>query len=121
MATQGETGFASETIAVKAAHRFDERRLEEYLEAHLTGFSGPLTVKQFEGGQSNPTYFLATPGRNYVLRRKPPGDFRHRRQQGQTAAAVCHRLVGDAGRAAGDQVATPIDQLGADHEISRTS
>jgi aminoglycoside phosphotransferase (APT) family kinase protein len=73
MATQGETGFASETIAVKAAHRFDERRLEEYLEAHLTGFSGPLTVKQFEGGQSNPTYFLATPGRNYVLRRKPPG------------------------------------------------
>ncbi len=73
MTTQGETGFASETIEVKAAHRFDEDRLEAYLATHLAGFAGPLAVKQFEGGQSNPTYFLATPARNYVLRRKPPG------------------------------------------------
>ena len=34
---------------------------------------GPLTVRQFKGGQSNPTYRLITPGRTYVLRRKPPG------------------------------------------------
>src|SRR3546814_8916545 len=27
----------------------------------------------FKGGQSNPTYKLVTPGRSYVLRRKPPG------------------------------------------------
>jgi aminoglycoside phosphotransferase (APT) family kinase protein len=39
----------------------------------VAGYVGPLTVKQFEGGQSNPTYFLSTPARNYVLRRKPPG------------------------------------------------
>ena len=71
--TPGAGGFASETIEVKAAHRFDEARLAAYLAKHVAGFAGPLSVKQFEGGQSNPTYFLQTPGRNYVLRRKPPG------------------------------------------------
>jgi aminoglycoside phosphotransferase (APT) family kinase protein len=30
-------------------------------------------VRQFKGGQSNPTYQLITPGKKYVLRRKPPG------------------------------------------------
>jgi aminoglycoside phosphotransferase (APT) family kinase protein len=30
-----------------------------------------LTVEQFKGGQSNPTYKLATPGAAYVLRSKP--------------------------------------------------
>ena len=30
-------------------------------------------VRQFKGGQSNPTYLLETPARRYVLRRKPPG------------------------------------------------
>ena len=32
-----------------------------------------LRVRQFKGGQSNPTYLLETPARRYVLRRKPPG------------------------------------------------
>ena len=53
--------------------RFDARRLEAWLTAHARGFAGPLTVHQFKGGQSNPTYLLETPGRRYVLRRKPPG------------------------------------------------
>jgi aminoglycoside phosphotransferase (APT) family kinase protein len=53
--------------------RFDVARLEDYLRTHVEGFSGPLTVSQFKGGQSNPTYLLATPQRRYVLRRKPPG------------------------------------------------
>lgn len=41
--------------------------------AHVDGYAGPLEVAQFKGGQSNPTYRLSTPTRNYVLRRKPPG------------------------------------------------
>src|SRR6202451_2609226 len=53
--------------------RFDVVRLEDYLRTHVEGFSGPLAVSQFKGGQSNPTYLLATPQRRYVLRRKPPG------------------------------------------------
>ena len=55
------------------ALRLDAARLEAYLAAQVAGFAGPLTVKQFKGGQSNPTYLLETPGRAYVLRRKPPG------------------------------------------------
>jgi len=71
--TPAASGFASETIDVKPAHRFDEATLAAYLAREIADFEGPLTVKQFEGGQSNPTYFLSTPARNYVLRRKPPG------------------------------------------------
>ena len=44
-----------------------------YLADHLPGFAGPLTVRKFEQGQSNPTFLLSTPEKNYVLRRKPPG------------------------------------------------
>src|SRR5499426_1534279 len=52
---------------------FDATRLEAYLATNLPGFAGPLTVRQFKGGQSNPTYLIETPARRYVLRRKPPG------------------------------------------------
>ena len=62
-----------ETIAVREAHRFDEQRLGQWLAANLDGFAGPATVRQFAGGQSNPTYLVETPARAYVLRRKPPG------------------------------------------------
>jgi aminoglycoside phosphotransferase (APT) family kinase protein len=59
--------------AVRAAHRFDSGALDSWLRSHVEDYSGPLTVEQFKGGQSNPTYRLSTPGRSYVLRRKPPG------------------------------------------------
>lgn len=52
---------------------FDQAALDRHLSAHLPGYRGPLTVRQFTGGQSNPTYLLETPARRYVLRRKPPG------------------------------------------------
>lgn len=63
----------SGTRDVRDAHRFDEARLAEWLESSVEGFRGPLTVRQFRGGQSNPTYRLETPTARYVLRRKPPG------------------------------------------------
>jgi len=63
----------SGTRPVSEAHRFDEQRLESYLAAHLPGFTGPLEVEQFRGGQSNPTYRLRSPAGTWVLRRKPPG------------------------------------------------
>jgi aminoglycoside phosphotransferase (APT) family kinase protein len=53
--------------------KFDVGRLEAYLTRSVEDFSGPLDVRQFKGGQSNPTYLLETPSRRYVLRRKPPG------------------------------------------------
>jgi long-chain acyl-CoA synthetase len=60
-------------VSVREQHRFDVRALERYLSDHVEGFAGPITVSQFQGGQSNPTYHLATPSAAYVLRRKPPG------------------------------------------------
>jgi aminoglycoside phosphotransferase (APT) family kinase protein len=62
------------TMAVRDAHRFDEAALARWLLDHVAGYAGPLTVEQFKGGQSNPTYKLVTPLKNYVLRRKPPGE-----------------------------------------------
>jgi aminoglycoside phosphotransferase (APT) family kinase protein len=61
------------TKPVTEQHAFDVPRLEQYLEAHLPGFAGPLTVEQFKGGQSNPTYRIDAASGPYVLRRKPPG------------------------------------------------
>ena len=59
------------TKPMAASHAFDVARLEHYLAAQMPGFSGPLTVEQFKGGQSNPTYQLGTPGARYVMRSKP--------------------------------------------------
>jgi len=61
------------TKPVEERHRFDEAALAGWMEANVEGYAGPLTVSQFKGGQSNPTYRLDTPGRSYVLRRKPFG------------------------------------------------
>ena len=52
------------TRAVSESHAFDVAALQAHLAAHLPGFAGPLTVEQFKGGQSNPTYQLLTPGRD---------------------------------------------------------
>ena len=59
--------------SVREAHRFDEAALARWMDANVAGYRGPLTIEQFKGGQSNPTYKLITPARSYVLRRKPPG------------------------------------------------
>ena len=61
------------TTAVREGHQFDEAALVRWMASHVEGFAGPVTVTQFKGGQSNPTYRLSTPGRDYVMRRKPPG------------------------------------------------
>ena len=58
---------------VRAAHHFDEAALERYLRAHMAGFEGPLSVQQFGGGQSNPTFLLSAGPKRYVMRKKPPG------------------------------------------------
>ena len=51
----------------------DVARLEAWARAHIADFVGPLAVRKFDTGQSNPTYLIDTPARRYVLRRKPPG------------------------------------------------
>jgi aminoglycoside phosphotransferase (APT) family kinase protein len=63
----------SGTKEVAESHKFDEGRLADWLKTNVAGFEGPLEVRQFKGGQSNPTYQLLTPSKKYVMRRKPPG------------------------------------------------
>jgi aminoglycoside phosphotransferase (APT) family kinase protein len=55
----------------EASHAVDVVALQRWLEARLDGFSGPLTVERFQGGQSNPTYQLVTPSQRWVMRSKP--------------------------------------------------
>jgi aminoglycoside phosphotransferase (APT) family kinase protein len=59
------------TKPLGGTHAFDSAALQAYLTQHLPGFAGPLTVEQFKGGQSNPTYKLVTPGSTYAMRAKP--------------------------------------------------
>ncbi|WP_150293893.1 phosphotransferase [Sphingobium estronivorans] len=63
----------SGTTRVREGFAFDETALAVWMDANIDGFAGPITVEQFKGGQSNPTYKLCTPAKNYVLRRKPAG------------------------------------------------
>lgn len=63
-----------ELVDVRPQHRFDEAALAAHLGRRLPRtFSGEIVVRQFEGGQSNPTFLLEADGRRYVLRKKPPG------------------------------------------------
>ena len=59
------------TRPVSDQHAFDVAALQSWLQQHLPGFAGPLSVEMFKGGQSNPTYKLLTPGKAYVMRAKP--------------------------------------------------
>ncbi len=61
------------TCTVIEAHRFDESALRTYMQQHLSEAIETIEVKQFHGGQSNPTFYINTKERAYVLRKKPPG------------------------------------------------
>ncbi|WOF73063.1 phosphotransferase [Parvibaculaceae bacterium PLY_AMNH_Bact1] len=63
----------AETIDIREAHRFDVGQLEDFCRAEVDGYSGNLNVRQFSGGQSNPTFMLSAGGKRYVMRKKPPG------------------------------------------------
>lgn len=63
----------SGTGRVRDGLAFDVAALSAYMQSHVEGFSGTPDVRQFRGGQSNPTYLLDSGDRQYVLRRKPPG------------------------------------------------
>jgi aminoglycoside phosphotransferase (APT) family kinase protein len=61
------------SAAGAAAADLDTAPLTAWLERHVAGFQGPITLTKFEGGQSNPTYRLDAASGGYVLRRKPFG------------------------------------------------
>ena len=61
------------TMEVQERQRFDVAALEAWMRGHVEGFRGPLDVRQFRGGQSNPTFRVSSPSGHYVMRRKPAG------------------------------------------------
>jgi aminoglycoside phosphotransferase (APT) family kinase protein len=56
---------------VPERHRFDNAALERWLVENLPGFHGLLEIRQFEGGQSNPTFHLLATSGEYVVRKLP--------------------------------------------------
>ena len=81
-----------EITDVRAAHQFDQNAVREYMIAHVAGFSGDLTVRQFEGGQSNPTFLLDADGQRYVMRKQPPGELLPSAHQVDREHRVMHAL-----------------------------
>ena len=61
------------TKPVEERHALDAGALTRWMAANVEGFAGPVTLNQFKGGQSNPTYQVVTPAKKYVLRKKPAG------------------------------------------------
>ena len=51
----------------------DTKAVSAWLIDHMPDFQGLVRAEKFAGGQSNPTFRLITQGKDYVLRRKPPG------------------------------------------------
>ncbi|MBX3247152.1 MAG: phosphotransferase [Myxococcales bacterium] len=60
------------TREVRENHRFDEAALAAWWQRTI-GPAASLAVRQFKGGQSNPTFWVSDGERAYVLRKKPPG------------------------------------------------
>lgn len=85
-----------ELTPVREAHRFDETALAEYLQANIADYQGPLTISQFEGGQSNPTFLLESGNRRYVLRKQPPGELLPSAHQVDREYRVMKALEGSA-------------------------
>ena len=89
-------GVINQTTAVRQGHEIERESLERYLAQHLANFRAPLQIRQFEGGQSNPTYLLRTPDRDYVLRKKPPGQLLPSAHQVEREYRVMTALGGSA-------------------------
>lgn len=72
MSAQNRT-HPPETKEVSARHRFDHEALRAWIDARVGKTKGALAVRQFRGGQSNPTFWIADGASEWVLRKKPPG------------------------------------------------
>lgn len=83
---------------VETVHRFNVDGLAAWMRAHVAGFSGDascLSVEQFQGGQSNPTYRVTdNAGTCYILRRKPPGQLLPSAHAIEREYQVMHGLAG---------------------------
>eukprot|EP00924_Labyrinthula_sp_SR-Ha-C_P009838 snap_masked-scaffold_21-processed-gene-0.20-mRNA-1 protein AED:1.00 eAED:1.00 QI:0/0/0/0/1/1/2/0/655 len=62
------------TSNVRKGHEIDKKKLKNYLSSEIESFDGEkFSIRQFNVGQSNPTFLIETKLKKYVLRKKPPG------------------------------------------------
>jgi aminoglycoside phosphotransferase (APT) family kinase protein len=65
----------SDVLPVRPGEEIDAAAVGAYLEDRIEGARGTPEIWQFPGGHANLTYLVPYPGgRDYVLRRPPPGD-----------------------------------------------
>jgi aminoglycoside phosphotransferase (APT) family kinase protein len=57
----------------REAHKLDDAALGRWLAEQVPGATPEIVVRQFKGGQSNPTYWVGSGDLALVLRKKPPG------------------------------------------------
>lgn len=86
----------TELTTVRTGHEFDEKALAVFMESNVEGFAGPLSVRQFDGGQSNPTFMLQSANQSYVLRKQPPGELLPSAHQVDREYRVMHALYDTA-------------------------
>jgi len=72
MAMDAQKAFSG-TIEPEGADILDAGKLTEWMQQNVEGFEGPINIRKFAGGQSNPTYKIDAKSGSYVLRRKPFG------------------------------------------------
>lgn len=65
----------------------NEARLIEYLRARVPGIADPIVIEPIQGGQSNPTFRVKSPGGQYVLRKQPDGEPCLRRMRSTASTA----------------------------------
>jgi aminoglycoside phosphotransferase (APT) family kinase protein len=67
-----------ETTDVRKAHVFDQTKLLAYLRPRLASLDADVEIRQFDGGQSNPTFVVGSKNfgseHQYVVRKKPQGN-----------------------------------------------
>ena len=63
----------AELVEMLPQHRLDVAAIGNYLARHLDGDWPRLSIRQYQGGQSNPTYLIGAGAARYVLRKQPPG------------------------------------------------
>ena len=62
-------------IEVRKNHSFNIKSLEAWFQNNIKNFGPFISIKQFVGGQSNPTFFITSEeGNQLILRKKPPGN-----------------------------------------------
>jgi aminoglycoside phosphotransferase (APT) family kinase protein len=79
---------------MNTADALDAASLGPYLEQHVAGFSGIVSIEKFATGQSNPTYLIRAASGRYVLRAKPGGELLKSAHQVDREFRVMRALAG---------------------------